>query len=75
MIINLYQFRIECFFLPPPDCFEEWHGKEVHYETILASSAGVAARAIRKLVLKKIGHQRPRLESLTISDPLVIDKR
>ncbi len=75
MKIDLYQFKVECYFNPPPDCPGEWRGLEIHIEEILANSAEVAKRAIKTHVLKRVGSQKHRLSYLNISEPVLVTDR
>lgn len=72
MQINRFNFKVEVYFNPPPGCLDDWHGYEVHEESMWASNAAVAARSMKSWVLKKIGCQKGRLSYINISEPELV---
>ena len=75
MEIYLFRFKVEVYFNPPFGCVDEWHGYEVHFENMWASNAEVAARAIKRMIMKKVGQAKPRLSYLSISEPVLVSDR
>lgn len=74
MRLILFRFVIVIEFHPPKYGGFEWDGLEEHTEYMYATSAEVAARSIKKMIMDKVGTQKDRVMSLTISDPFLINE-